>query len=268
VFTPDNVRGFLDNLTINGASVETIRAYASDLGGLAATQSPPPDWPTTERVMAQYLTDHRAELAPRTTERRLTTFRSFAKFNGQAGFLSGYRPPKAARPEPHPIAEGIDGVLAMIHSSRNPRHRALCALTGLMGLRIGEAVAVKPTDFDTDEMTLTVRGKGDKTRIVPVSDRAWGYIKTAVEHARRDGTTVVRLSNRGARASISRHAKRAGLSRHVASHDMRATLATAAYDKSLDLRAVQEILGHADPRTTMTYTKVAMKARRSAIDVA
>ena len=49
---------------------------------------------------------------------------------------------------------------------------------------------------------------------------------------------------------------------------MRATLATAAYDKSLDLRAVQEILGHADPRTTMTYTKVAMKARRSAIDVA
>ena len=55
-------------------------------------------------------------------------------------------------------------MLRMIRSSRNPKHRALCALTGLMGLRIAEAITVRPDDFDLVEWELRVQGKGDKVR--------------------------------------------------------------------------------------------------------
>jgi integrase/recombinase XerC len=266
MLNPGMIDQFLANLTINGASHETIRAYRADLMGALLEVGSPTTWADTEHQLATYLTDHRAALAPKTTARRLTTFRSYARCHGQRDFLANYRAPKAATAEPHPIPEGIDGVLRMIQSSRNPRHRALCALTGLMGLRISEAIAVHRDDFDIAEMVLTVRGKGDKTRIVPVSDKAWRYIKTA--HAKAGDGSIVKLGNRGARYAISRHARNAGLSRHVASHDMRATLATAAYDKTRDLRAVQELLGHADPRTTQVYTRVSMTARRTAIEVA
>ena len=117
-------------------------------------------------------------------------------------------------------------------------------------------------------MTLRVRGKGDKTRHVPISGAAWESIEKARKLAIDNGTTLVDRTERGARAAITRHAKNAGLSRHVSSHDMRATLATAAYESTHDLRAVQELLGHADAKTTQVYTGVSMAAKRAAVEVA
>ena len=274
MLTMTSIENYLANLIANGASEETTRAYRPDLTGALAyvgrTGAPPAlDWPTTEAAFKSYLNDNRGTWAPKTTRRRLGTLRSWARYSGAPDtFLGDYRAPIPAPPQPHPIPESIDGVLRMIMSTRNPRHRALCTLTGLMGLRVHEAVDVRPDDFDMAEMTLTVRGKGSKTRIVPVSETAWKHLHKAYALADANGTTLVRIGNRGARAAISRHARNAGLSRHVASHDMRATFATAAYRKSKDLRAVQNLLGHADPATTQVYTEVAMTQMRNAAEVA
>ena len=263
------IEAYLSSLVWNGASENTIRCYRTDLlTALDYIGANAPDWPSLERGAQTYLNNVRSQWAPKTTQRRLGTLRSWARWAGApATFLAAYKAPTPAPAQPHPIPEGIPGVIAMIRTSRNPRHRALCALTGLMGLRVAEAIAVRPEHFDLTEWTLTVRGKGDKTRIVPISTLAWGFLTRAYADAVAAGGVLVPLTNRGARAAITRHARNAKLSRHVASHDMRATFATAAYDKTKDLRAVQELLGHADAKTTQTYTQVSMTQMRRAVEV-
>lgn len=278
MLTDNSIEDFVTHRRAFGASEETCRAYRQDLlavlpdfNDLRASSTMPIDWAETEFLFANYLTTHRAELAARTIRRRMAAFRAWARWRGNRELLRDYKPPTPAAPEPHPIPEGIDGVIRMICSTRNPRHKALCALTGLMGLRIDEAVRVRPEDFDfTDPNapTLVVNGKGSKTRIVPVSATAWAHLRRAHQRAIDEGTSLVRLTNSGARKAITRHARNAGLSRHVKSHDMRATFGTAAYEKSKDLRAVQELLGHADAKTTQVYTGVSTATKRAAAEVA
>lgn len=265
----DTIPAYLQHLANRGASENTLRAYAADLKALQQ-YTWDNDWKDLERFAACVLNDARKRQSPKTVLRKLGTFRAWARWAEHPQFLDDYRPPRPAAAEPHPLPEGIDGVLRMIESTRNPRHKALIALCGLCGLRVDEAVNIKPEHIiiRPDDIVMMVRGKGDKTRVVPVTETAWKYITKAHDMALDNNTTITRLTNRGGRASITRHAIRAGLSRHVSSHDLRATFATAAYAKSKDLRAVQELLGHADPKTTLVYTGISMAARRSAAEVA
>lgn len=271
MLTEGSIEQYLKSCAALGHSPNSIRAYRADLMGLYHALDGNPEArqyrSMLEEAAAEYLTENRAEWAPKTTERKLGTIRQWARAHGWDNFLADYRAPTPARAEPHPIPEGIEGIHKMIMSSRNVRHRALVALCGLMGLRVGEAVNVRPEHFDLHEMTLKVRGKGDVERIVPVSELAWKHLERAYLDACDKGTTLTRLTNDGARKAIRRHGRNAGLSRPIASHDLRATLATAAYDKSKDLRAVQEVLGHSNPATTMRYTRVSMAAKRGAVEV-
>lgn len=156
----------------------------------------------------------------------------------------------------------------MLAVARTPEQKALCSLTGLMGLRVSEALSVMLADFDHSAATLTVRGKGDKTRTVPVSPRAWeNLVPRMVELMTLGEQRLVSLSDRGARIVITTLGQKAGLSRSISSHDMRATFATAAYDKSLDIRAVQELLGHGSSQTTEIYTGVRLDTMREAANL-
>lgn len=257
---------FLSSLSARGASPETLRGYRTDLLSLLNHKPSDPAM-SLEDLTAEWLTTNSSSWSPRTMARRLSSVRSWAKWSGHPDFLPGYRLPTPPVAEPHPLPEGAVGVLAMMRTTRNSRHKALIALTGMLGLRVGEAVSVRPEDFEIvgDDVTLTVRGKGKKQRIIPVSASAWLYIEQAHRTAIEKGTTVVRLSQPGARQAITRHGARAGLARHVKSHDMRATALTEAYQRTKDLRAVQEIAGHANPATTTIYTGVSMAAKRAAM---
>lgn len=268
-----SIQQFLNKMIANGLSQNTVRSYQADLElfsiWLNKYHSKHMQYMTAselEPLAQEWLNKHRMIWSPATTCRRLSTLRRYGTWMG-ASFLQDYRPPKPKEPTPHPIQEGIRGVVRMIESSKNPRHRALLALNGLLGLRISECVGVAPKDFDLVNWELTVRGKGDKTRIVPVTEPVWAYLRLAYIHALRDNTTLTRLTERGARASVTRHGKRAKLANHVASHDLRATFLTAAYNNSHDIRAVQELAGHADSKTTQRYTQVSSGAKRLAASV-
>jgi site-specific recombinase XerD len=103
-------------------------------------------------------------------------------------------------------------------------------------------------------MTLTVYGKGEKERIVPISNAAWEIIQIPVIRSFvGEDAPVVGLRDRYARAVITRLAVQAGLRRRVSSHDLRATFATAVYDKTLDQKLVQDLLGHSYGSTTEIY---------------
>jgi site-specific recombinase XerD len=125
---------------------------------------------------------------------------------------------------------------------------------------------VRFEDFDLDNMTLHVRGKGDKGRVVPVSNRAWGVLAMPVARAMMNQCEVVGLKDRFARRVITELGVRAKLERHTSSHDLRATFATAVYDHTLDQRVVQELLGHSSGTTTEIYIGRSNDQMRKAVE--
>ncbi len=260
-FTKDSIDQYLNWLWSQGRSQNTVRAYRADLTGLMEWVTDPTQ--PLEEVMARYVTTHRRTWAPKTTGRKITALRSYALWSGSDA-LKGYNAPTPPRATPHPLPEGVPGVLRMIDVATVDHHRALIALCGLAGLRVGEALTVRASDIDPDRRTLYVRGKGDHHRVVPLSDRAWPIIAPvwATRYATND--LLVTVSERVARDIITRLGKRAGLSRTVSSHDLRATFATAAYQKTKDLRAVQDLLGHASSVTTELYTLATEESMRTA----
>lgn len=207
-------------------------------------------------------------VAPKTLQRRLTSLKTFAKWAGWPITFEEYIGPKVPKSDPHPLPEGIDGVYRLMDSTRNEKQLALIALCGLFGCRIGEALDCDVSWFDLDSMNLTIRGKGDKIRVVPISDRAWTVLAPIVTRAWLLGskTKVVGLKDRYARRVISDLGKRAGLKRHISSHDLRATFGTHVYDETLDIRVVQELLGHSSVETTEIYTGINDKKKRDAVN--
>jgi site-specific recombinase XerD len=199
----------------------------------------------------------------------MTAFRSWAKANGNPTFLGGYRLPTPPRPAPHLVDGGLDTVRGMIHSADEAHHRALLALCGLAGLRVGEATTVTCDDFDANARLMTVRGKGDKTRIVPVSMEAGCFVMPAFLLAmvrKLDGgdSRIVPLHTGSARKFVGRAGLAEGV--HIASHDLRAQFATTVYEKTLDIKAVQELLGHESVDTTRHYVGISMKTMRDAVE--
>ena len=145
------------------------------------------------------------------------------------------------------------------------------------GLRVGELVALNLAD-DPAQGEVTVTGKGSKTRTVPVGAKArealqrWLSVRTRVAHIEEKALFV---GARGKRISPGRvwqrldaWAKRRGLAEHVHPHMLRHSFATHMLQSSQDLRAVQELLGHASISTTQVYTHLDFQALAKVYDAA
>lgn len=263
-----HIAKFQNSLSARGRSAQTVKCYGSDLRVmLEELETPSISMEEFEDTAMEWLQEHRREVAPKTTSRRLTSLRAFAKWAGWGPLLTEYSAPTPARGMPHPLPEGIEGVKRLIAATKYENHQALVTLCGLCGLRVAEALAVKPSHFNHESHTLSIRGKGDKTRIIPVSGTAWGYLVRPVTRAFIEGDReVVGLKDRFARRVITELGERAGLQRHISSHDLRATFATAVYDKTRDLRVTQELLGHSSSQTTELYTGITDEKMRKAVE--
>ncbi len=253
-----------------GQSDNTVRAYSTDLRMFlraAGEDSIPLD--EYEEMAQSWLNMTRQKAKPKTTQRRLTSLRSFGRWAGLGDVLKDYIAPQPGRAVPHPLPEGFKGVQALIDVARDEQQKALIALCGYAGLRVGEALSVTCDWIDVQEMLITVRGKGDKTRIIPISDRCWKNIASAYVLAlqiRRGDWRLIQYTDSGARALIRTLGRKAGLQRPISSHDLRATFGTEVYNHCNDLRAAQELLGHASSQTTETYTGISISTMREAIN--
>lgn len=263
----ESVVSYQNSISATGRSTATAKAYGSDLKCLLEWAGRDISLAELEATAATWLNETRQEVSPSTTNRRLTAIRGFARWAGLTTCLSEYKPPKGSRAVPHPIPEGMEGVFRMCEEAANDQHRALFAMQGLLGMRVSEALSIRPKDIDVANMQVTVRGKGDVTRTIPLSERAWAFIRPATEDAiTTQRPRVLGMSDRGARAAVTATGERLGFQRAISSHDLRATLATGMYDKTKDLRAVQEVLGHASSTTTEIYTMVAMTTMRDGMN--
>ena len=144
------------------------------------------------------------------------------------------------------------------------RDAAILELFYSSGLRLGELVALNVVDLDLDDATVRVTGKGSKTRVVPVGKQArlaltiWlrrrGELANHDEQALFVGRRGERLKSRAIQARVKRWAQLAGSPVGVSPHLLRHSFASHLLESSGDLRAVQELLGHADISTTQIYT--------------
>ncbi|MGB8930772.1 MAG: site-specific tyrosine recombinase XerD [Anaeromyxobacteraceae bacterium] len=179
--------------------------------------------------------------------------------------------PRPGRKLPEPLSRvEVEELLAAIdpRSAAGSRDRAMIELLYATGLRVSELVGLRLNDIDLEGRVLLARGKGSKERMVPIGAPAADAVKSYLG-APRDGLLKGRrcrelfVTPRGGRMTrqgfaklLGRHARAAGIGRRISPHKLRHSFATHLLEGGADLRAVQEMLGHADISTTQVYTHV------------
>lgn len=275
---------FLEMLAAErNASPHTLRAYRRDLEGFAgfvAKRGRDLAQADSDDVRAYLKRLAERGMSPRSTARHLSSLRQFHRFLVVEGVreddpLSAVDSPRLGRPLPKILSE--DEVRRLIEAAAElpdiERIRLVAILEVLYaaGLRVSELAALPLAALARDGRVLTVRGKGDKERIVPLSAparaalEAWRAVRA---HTLPEGrTSRFMFPSRGASGHITPSriaqllkalAPRAGLNpRRLSPHVLRHAFASHLVDRGADLRSVQQMLGHADIATTQIYTHVA-----------
>ncbi|MGI9213040.1 MAG: tyrosine recombinase XerC [Methylococcaceae bacterium] len=215
---------------------------------------------------------HEQGLSNRSIQRELSAVRSFFGSLVKRGVCCGnpaeaIKPPKAKRSLPKPLdTDQMSGFLDVEPDDLlEQRDLAMWELFYSSGLRLAELVALDITDLDINDASVLIRqGKGNKSRVVPVGRQArdalsqWLTVRENYAHAGVAALFVSRLGKRIAartvHARLERWQTRQGIIEHIHPHKLRHSFASHLLESSGDLRAVQELLGHANLATTQIYT--------------
>ena len=229
---------------------------------------------------------HAKGLAPRTLALVLSAwrgcFRWMVRHRGwKTNPVLGIRAPKAGRPLPKALSVESTEKLLSASADEKPgdvQDRAMFELLYSSGLRLGELIAMNVDDgrLDLREGEVTVTGKGSKTRTVPVGAKAREALFSWLSNRKAAaGEKALFVGARGKRISagvvgtrLKRWARRHGLAERVHPHMLRHSFATHVLQSSQDLRAVQEMLGHASISTTQVYTHLDFQALAKVYDAA
>ena len=296
--TPLEVEEFLTWLSAErGRSANTVAAYRRDLrlhvawlGEQGRTIGD-----ADESVVTAYVTWMRSlDRAPASVARALVAVRALYRFLAEEGHLTvdpaaEVEVPRVPKGLPKPLTE--EEVAALLDTVSGDdaiarRDRAILEVLYGTGLRISELVGLHLSDLDLDGGLLRAFGKGSKERIVPIGrfarDALTDYLSPAGRDqlaperwARRGDAEAVFLNQRGGSLSrqgawqiVRSHGERAGLGDRLSPHVLRHSCATHMLNHGADIRAVQELLGHASLSTTQIYTLVSTERLRSVYDAA
>lgn len=275
------------DLRRHGAAEKTRHAYAVDAEQLvrwAAAQQLAPG-AVTPRVLRRYAAGlTQAGQAPSTVARKLASLRALFRTLVEHGELSQnpadlLSAPRRGQPLPRVLkASEVAALLDRIpaHTALALRDRALFELAYASGLRAEELVTLDVAAIDFDGERVRVEGKGGKTRFVPTGEPALQAINRYLQRARpalltAEGTRALFVSKSGRRLSTSDvrrrlrvWARQAVGAAGATPHALRHSFATHLLDGGADLRAIQELLGHASISTTQVYTRVESARLRTA----
>lgn len=268
--------GFFTQLEIEKCvSIHTLTNYQRDLRQLTdfCTKQKFEHWAElqTNDIRQHVANRHRHGLSSASLQRELSAMRSFYHYllvNNLATLNPAkyVKAPKAIRKLPKTLdVDQLSGLLdAGTDSVLEVRDVAMFELFYSSGLRLSELVDLNLSDLDLSDKTLRVQsGKGGKSRILPIGGKAILAIQTWLQHrvARNEIEKAVFLSKNGSRLcqrSVQIRLKqwciKKGVPQHVHPHALRHSFASHLLQSSQDLRAVQELLGHANINTTQIYT--------------
>ena len=286
------IEAFLDALWAErGLSDHTLTAYRADLGGFAHA---------LHRGGMTLLEAGRADVqdylaarlsaggSPRSSARLLSALRRFYRHQLREGRIAQdptarIDPPRLGRPLPDALSEEeVERLLLApkLEGAEGVRDRAMLELLYATGLRVSELVGLSDTQLNLRHGVVRVLGKGSKERLVPLGEEASRWVERYLGEARpelmhgRPPSKAVFVTRRGGPMTrqafwylIRRHARQAGIAKHLSPHTLRHAFATHLLNHGADLRVVQMLLGHSDLSTTQIYTHVA-NARLQALHAA
>ncbi len=238
-----------------------------------------------------YLSSHQQN--KRTIARRLSSLRSFFKYT-QTQDLIKLNPtdeidsPKLNKTLPPALSYAqVSELFEQPDTSTylGFRDRAIMELFYSSGLRVSELVNLNKADFDFGNLTVKLKGKGKKERIIPITKNASIWIKALLNHAERtiiraahqkqvDPDAIflnkfgTRLSSRSVDRTFEFYLNKSGLAGKVTPHTIRHTIATHWLENGMDLKTIQTILGHSSLVTTTIYTQVSTKLKKKVYDQA
>ncbi len=282
-----------DDLARRDAAPRTVRAYLTDLRQFAAWASERELGPDTvgPRELKSYLASLSGRrVAPSTSARKLAALRALFSSRRERKLIAQnpaelVSAPKRARALPSVLSASEAGALLDAIPTRGPlelRDRAMFELAYGSGLRAEELVTLRLADVDYDAEQLRVEGKGRKTRYVPASEVSLRLLGEYLDRSRPalaarlsqfDGDVLFLsksgkpLSTSDVRRRLRGWAGRSGVDSTAGAfgpHALRHSFATHLLDGGADLRAIQELLGHASVSSTQIYTRVESAKLKSA----
>jgi integrase/recombinase XerD len=267
-----------------GLAKRTAQAYLADLFSMAeflSTRGFRDPGGADYKVLRSHLSDLAERgLAARSVARRRSAIRTYFAFLVEEGHLAEdpterLESPRVSRTLPgvltYPEIEAIMDTVGSLRADEHPnapRDAAMLETLYGAGLRVSELIGLRVRDLFMDEGLVSVEGKGDKRRIVPLGGRAVRVLRRylrdrrpALDRGRSEGAVFLNhhgrpLSRMGAWKIVGQHVRNAGIERKVTPHTFRHSFATHLLEGGADLVAVQEMLGHADISTTQIYTHV------------
>jgi integrase/recombinase XerC len=276
-------------------SRHTLAAYRSDLeqfadyltGDQEGEEPPPPSEIDTLAVRGFVARMSRSGLAKSSIARKLSAIRSFLRFAVREGEIEtspaeGIPTPRMPQHLPRDLT--VDEVFNLLDHIDEAdlgslRDRAILEMLYATGLRVGELVGLDLADLDLNAGMVRVLGKGDKQRMVPCGSKAVGSIRRwldgSVELRTKHGAEALflnlrgsRLTDRSVRRILDRRLREAAIQARVSPHALRHSFASHLLGAGADLRAIQELLGHASLSTTQRYTHVSTDALMRTYDKA
>jgi len=282
---------YLEDLKRENVSAHTLRAYTADLRQFLEYFSPPgagPPRPAEFDALAirEWLGDlYRRRLAAVSLRRKLAAVRSFFRFLVREGLVEAniprlVRTPKAPKTLPRVMSpKQTEALLDAVAEDKleqpyPARDLAIFELLYGCGIRVSELAALDLEDADRRERWLRVRGKGRKERQVPYKSKAAAALDTYLSlRSARPGERALfvnrfgtRLTDRGVRYIVWLYATRLAKDTSVHPHSFRHAFATHLLSHGADLRAIQELLGHARLSTTQKYTQVSLTGLKKVYD--
>ncbi len=266
---------YIQHLTFErGLSALTCKNYARDIALLdQLAQTTPLEQLKTQHLRRFIAQLHSKNLSSKTIARALSAWRGFYDYLiHHKGFsdnpVTGLRAPKAAKhlPQALSVDETVKFVEVKGDSLLNLRDRAMLELFYSSGLRLAELVGLDIDMLDFSEATVTVTGKGSKTRIIPLGSQAvkalqhWLNARSQIQikpaHVKAVFITEHgnRITPRAIQYRVKQLAITQGINVDMHPHLLRHSFASHVLQSSQDLRAVQEMLGHANISTTQVYT--------------
>ncbi|HAQ57050.1 MAG TPA: tyrosine recombinase XerC [Acholeplasmatales bacterium] len=270
-YSPHTVTAYLDDLLTLVGFLEH-----EDLGTLEDV---------TDRIAKFFIAHLHGTYTPGSIRRKISSVRTLYRLLFEDGAVhenpfSGAALPKVAKTLPKFAYEDeIVGFLDGIDDTtlKGRRDAAMFELLYGSGIRVGELVGLKTTDLDFGTKTLLVHGKGSKDRYVPMHDGSIDKLKNYLVLVRpvfRTRTVAIDdhslfvnfkggpLTDRGVRDILTKELERQASTLQMSPHAFRHSFATHLLDHGVDLRTVQELLGHASLSTTQIYTKVSTERMR------
>jgi integrase/recombinase XerD len=295
----EEIRSFLNHLAIEkGYSENTINAYRNDLNQLAdfveetaVGKGDTPDWPSVDRnLLISYILDLKERnYAPATVARKVAAVKSFFDFLVAEGIIKSdptenLSSPKVGKSLPKPLSvaevELLLAAPAKLSTPEAKRDVAMIELLYACGMRVSELISLNVGDVNLEAGFVRCMGKGSKERIIPIHQEASRFVKEYIVEARtqllRDkDEQALFLNRRGERLTrqglwliLKNYAKAAGIKKPVTPHTLRHSFATHILNGGADLRAVQELLGHANISSTQIYTHLTSEHVRQAYEKA